>query len=56
MRIERDTGGIAGEIVELPQLGVAPVPVVRRDVFNLLCRALALVVVSPRADALSPAG
>ena len=40
MRIEWDSGGVAGDIVELPELGVAPIPVVRCDVFNLLCRAL----------------
>ncbi len=55
MRIERHTRRVPRDVVELPQCFVAPVAVVRRDVLYLLRRALALIVVPPRADALRSA-
>ena len=36
MRIKGDPRGVTGDIVELPELSVAPITVVRGDVLNLL--------------------
>ena len=36
MSIKRHSGGVARHIVELPELGVAPITVLRRDVLDLL--------------------
>ena len=40
VRVERNPRRVPGHVVELPQRGVAPVPVVRGDVLDLLRRAL----------------